>query len=113
MCKEDMNLLDHEAMPGPHKSENITNSHFLVQGTKQLLMFVPFCFRYTGGILSGTILESEFGIERSLVCFHALRKGLRTIDWLRQSKDRTEIKENLNVELFAGLLWAIGETHIG
>ena len=76
-------------------------------------MLVPFCFRYTGGILSGSILESEFGIEQSLVCFHALQKGLRTIEWPQQSKDRTGIKRNFNVALFTGLLWAIEEMHMG
>jgi hypothetical protein len=100
-------------MPGPHKSKNTTNGHLLVQRTEQLLMFVPFCFRYTGGTLSGTILEFEFGIKRSLVCFHALRKGLRTIDWLRQSKDGTEVKRNLNVALFAGPLREIEEMYMG
>ena len=65
MCKEDLDLLGHEAMVGLHECTNIINGHFLVQRTEQLLMFVPFCFRYTGSILSGTILEFEFGMLES------------------------------------------------
>jgi hypothetical protein len=63
-------------MPSPHKSENTIDGHFRVQRTELFLMFVPFCFRYTGDILSGTILESEFGIEQFLVCFHAFAERL-------------------------------------
>lgn len=60
---DEPNLLNHEVMLGPHENENLTNSHLVVQRTEQLFMFIPFCFRYTGGILSHAILEPVFGIE--------------------------------------------------